>query len=258
MKRFIALTFIVLALVGLTQIGSAGPERMSSKEIAPVPTPECDWTGWYIGVHFGGGNAKTDWQPLDDLQNEVVATQDVPFIFGGLQVGYNRQVNNWLVVGWELTASGGGLDDTKSMLVDSGEELDHYKSESHFMATRAGRIGFTSMNNHALFYVRGGMAATQWEFDFLHDENPGLIFGGSAEFDHWNESGWTVDPVLGIGIEYMFNCHWSMKMEYNHIFITDFSVQGTLHEDFESPEGDHGYQYQIKHDTVQLGVNYHF
>ena len=253
MKRIIALTVVLTAALGLT-IAFAGTERYASKEVAPVQ-PECDWTGWYIGLHFGGGNASVDWHALED-QTEISANQDVPIIFGGLQVGYNRQINNWLVLGWELTGSGGGLDDRKSMLVDSGEEITNYKTESHFMASIVGKIGFTSMNNHAFFYARGGMAATQWENHYVIDESP--FSSGTHEFDRWSESSWTVDPVFGLGMEYMFNCHWSAKLEYNHIFICDHTVQGVLREDFEADEGDHGYQYQIKHDTVQLGVNYHF
>lgn len=257
MKKLFALTVIFGVAFGVTRVGFSGEERYASKEVAPVQ-PECNWTGWYIGLHFGGGRSSVDWRPLDDLSGEIEATQDVTNIFGGLQLGYNRQINDWLVLGWEISAAGGGLEDKHHILFPGGDNTEEsfYRANNDFIGTLAVRVGFTGMNNHALFYVKGGAAITHWNYDYLLNES--LSVGRRPEFDRWSENHVAVSPLFGIGMEYMFNCHWSAKLEYNHIFIYDESVQGTLHEDFEHSEGNFGYQYDIRHDTVQLGVNYHF
>lgn len=256
MKRLIALTIGVAAVVGLTQTTFSGPERYASKEVVPAK-PECDWTGWYIGLHFGGGRSSVDWRAHEDL-NDLEATQDVPHIFGGLQLGYNRQINDWLVLGWELTLAGGGLEDSRTFIAPDGDrdEASRFRANNDFIGTLGVRLGFTGMNNHALFYVKGGAAITHWNYDYLLNES--LSVGRRPEFDRWSEDHVAVSPFFGIGMEYMVNCHWSANLEYNHIFIYDESVQGTLHEDFENPESNFGYRYNIRHDTVRLGINYHF
>jgi outer membrane immunogenic protein len=256
MKRFFALTIVFAGLFAVGQFAFAGTERYSAKEVAPAPVPECDWNGWYIGLHFGGGNAAVDFVALDDL-NEVATTVDAGGVFGGFQLGYNRQINQWLVLGWEISGAWSGLDDTRHILFpDSDFELQSYHAENDFTGLLGVRAGFTGMNNHALFYVKGGAAITHWNYDYVINES--LSVGARPEFDRWSEDNVAVSPFFGVGLEYMFNCHWSVKAEYNHIFIYDQAVQGTLHEDFERNDGAFGYRFDIRHDTAQLGVNYHF
>src|SRR4051794_19069743 len=60
-----------------------------------------DWTGLYIGGHFGygGGSLGPDTNPLP-LQG-VLLPHSVTGVIGGYQVGYNRELANHVVLGVE-------------------------------------------------------------------------------------------------------------------------------------------------------------
>src|SRR6266849_1215716 len=63
----------------------------------PPPIPYYIWTGFYVGVHAGGG-----WADLG------VGDTGSGFIGGG-QVGYNYQINPQWVLGVEAEISGSGI-----------------------------------------------------------------------------------------------------------------------------------------------------
>ncbi len=257
MKRFIALTVVLTAVIGLT-IAFAGPEPYTSKEVAPVQ-PECDWTGWYVGGHIGYIGGNTWWLPSDDL-TETETQQDIGGILGGLQLGYNRQINNWFVLGFELTGSYSGIDDSTTFHPDEGNgEVNTDSTQMDWTGTIALRAGFTGMNNKMLFYGKFGAAITHWSYDYLHDETfEECSSECRGEFDRWNEDQVQISPMIGLGMEYMFNCHWSAKVEYNHIFMRHQTIVGTLVEDFESDDQNFGFQFDNTLDSVQFGVNFHF
>src|SRR5712692_2493609 len=73
MKRFLALTVVLTAVTGLTQIAFAGPERYSSKEVAPAPVVEpFSWTGFYLG-----GNLGANWSHYEFSKFEEEADFDL-------------------------------------------------------------------------------------------------------------------------------------------------------------------------------------
>src|SRR5438270_3769914 len=94
----------------------AGPEPLPSgkemKEVAPAPPPECNWTGFYIGLNVGGQFGHAEDVNIDDYGR---ASSDGPRPWGydqsgvvaGGQVGYNHQWN-WIVLGIE--ADGGYMN----------------------------------------------------------------------------------------------------------------------------------------------------
>ena len=258
MKKLLALTVILTAVCGLTQISLAGPEKYSGKEVAPVVQPECDWTGFYIGIHGGWRGGDANWYDAGDTSSsglqELVNEDNTSEFFGGGQVGYNRQINSWFVIGGELTGSyGGGFDATKSW-VEPGNEVHRYKTESDWSGTFALRLGVTSMNNKLLLFVKGGGAVTHWNYDYVNDET---MSAGRRELDRWSQEETQVSPMAGVGAEYMFNCHWSAKIEYNRIFLRDHTKKGTLVEDFEENDTE-TFRLDRDQDSVQFGVNYRF
>src|SRR5438093_13250347 len=58
MKELFRLTILFCACAGLPLSALAGPEPLPSgkemKQVAPAPLPECNWTGFYVGLHVGG------------------------------------------------------------------------------------------------------------------------------------------------------------------------------------------------------------
>src|SRR5438105_2995248 len=121
-----ALAFSILC--GLCAFALAGPEQFSGKEmkqVAPVPPPCPNWTGFYIGG-FGGYkfaatdidlNLSGDWSRFptdrDVLESRTRDLDTSGAEVGGL-VGYNYQWHNWV---FGLEAAGGylWLDDSDTI-----------------------------------------------------------------------------------------------------------------------------------------------
>src|SRR6266849_3664553 len=115
MKQLIRLTILFCACAALALTVVAGPEPLPSgkemKQVAPAPLPECNWTGFYLGLNVGGqfGHSESKETGINTFWN----LPDKPWgysesgVVAGGQVGYNYQWN-WLVLGAE--AEGGYMN----------------------------------------------------------------------------------------------------------------------------------------------------
>lgn len=259
MKKLIALPILVLALIGVMQIVFAGPERYSGKElkqVAPTPEPECNWTGFHIGIHAGWAEGPLNWidsdtsifpDPGADTGGpETLIVQTTSGFIGGLQLGYDYQWR-WLVIGAEGEFSYGDVKSDDLQNLGSGNP-NHYRSRNDYGGSIAGRVGFAW--NKWLFYGKGGGAYAHTKYNFDH---------GNSTFKA-DETRFS--PMVGAGIEYMINCHWSMKLEYQHAFYGTESIDGTNIEAAESggrPSPEHeSYDIDTQQNSVRVGLNYRF
>jgi outer membrane immunogenic protein len=160
-------------------------------------------------------------------------------VIGGGQIGYNWQVNQF-VVGVEADAVGTGLDGstasasrtfgpplipvtvTQTVTVDFGH--------IEWMASFRGRVGFAV--DRALFYATGGGAVAEIagsRTTVVNGPGIGLPAGTFVANNGGSDTiwGWTV----GGGIEWAFNQNWSVAGEYRH---TDFGRRATT---FNIPDG---------------------
>jgi outer membrane immunogenic protein len=243
-------------------IVSAGAADLAYKA-APVPMAPAvfSWTGFYVGANVGGAwtgnNGGSDFNPLFPpfivLPPAVAIPTVIPGqldvlagggrrsgVIGGGQIGYNWQVNQF-VLGVEADAVGSGLKGstasasrtigapifavpvTQTVTVDFGH--------LEWMATFRGRAGFAV--NQALFYVTGGAAVAEFGGSTTTLVNgPGIAIPAAGTYVATNGGsttrwGWTV----GGGIEWAFSQNWSVAGEYRH---TDFGNRGT---NFDIPSG---------------------
>src|SRR5260370_42180886 len=103
MKQLIRLTILFCTCAALALTVVAGPEPLPSekemKQVAPVPPPECNWTGFYIGLNVGGQFGHSEDEDLDNYKgfNRPWGYTESGVIAGG-QFGYNYQWH-WLVLG---------------------------------------------------------------------------------------------------------------------------------------------------------------
>src|SRR4030081_48299 len=254
MKRFIALTVVLMAVAGLT-ICFAGTERYSSKEVAPVIQPECNWTGFYLGLHAGWAEGPLSWidsdtdtfpgTTPDTGAPEVLAHQKPSGFLGGVQAGYNYQWN-WLVVGVEGEFSYADVK-AKDNFTDAPNVFD---ARTDWQGTIAGRVGLAW--NKWLFYGKGGGVFAHNEYRFAHGN------------DLFTADETRVAPMVGVGIEYMINCNWSAKLEYQHSFFGSESVDGTnIEDEFGTTSAGPSiekerYDFDLTHNSIKVGLNYKF
>jgi outer membrane immunogenic protein len=250
MKQLTRLTILFCTCAALALTAVAGPEPLPSgkemKQVAPAPPPECNWTGFYIGLNVGGQFGHSEDKDLDDWDfvDKPWGYSESGVVAGG-QVGYNYQWN-WLVLGVE--ADGGYMN-----LEGSGVEPNPFddrlrgESDSDFYTTFRGRIGVAV--HSCLFYATGGGIGVNYDTRAI-DTGSSSIDAHKQEFD-W---GYTV----GGGIEHMFGCHWSIKAEYLYFALDrqDFSGVGT------NNIGTNGDRFGFNGDTtghiVRAGLNYKF
>jgi outer membrane immunogenic protein len=254
------LTCLTIASIALALKAFGGPEPLPSgkemKEVAPAPEPECNWTGFYIGLNVGG-----QWGHSEDLDHDynvggLPPGFDKPWgydesgVVAGGQIGYNFQWN-WLVLGVEGDAGYMNLDGRGTEPGSSGDDT-FGRSDSDFYTTIRGRIGFAW--GQWLFYGTGGGIGVNYDTAVIDDCNtfpcgPSLIDAHKKEFD-W---GWTA----GGGIEHMISCHWTIRGEYLRYELDDqgFSAPNNI---FGRSTGVFGFHGNTEGNIFRAALNYKF
>jgi outer membrane immunogenic protein len=239
------LMLLAAAAIGLTaSVASAADLPRKAPSYAPPAPPPFSWTGFYLGINGGAG-----WGTVDS----TIAVSAAPFgafplsshnvsgwLFGG-QIGYNWQVQPWLVLGIE--GDGEWTDDTGTTPCITFGVSCESKNKSMFDVT--GRVGFVV--DRALIYAKGGVA-------WLNRESTlNVLIPPTASFStsHTRTGG-----LFGVGVEYAFLPNWSAKIEYNFI---DTNTDST---NFAIPAGLGGGTATVgvneKISLVKFGVNYRF
>src|SRR5579864_3768207 len=225
------------------------------KQVAPAPPPECNWTGFYIGINVGGQWGHSEDKDLDDYNaDDQQWGYDESGVVAGGQIGYNFQFN-WLVLGIEgdlgyMNLDGRGVEPAAARF--SGSDT-FGETDSDFYTTIRGRLGFAW--GHWLFYSTGGGIGVNLDTRVIDNCDTGacgdeLLHASTTNFD-W---GWTG----GGGIEYMFGCHWTAKVEYLRYQLGDehFSGEATF---FGTPVGRFDFKAPgTEGNIVRAGLNYKF
>jgi high affinity Mn2+ porin len=172
---------------------------------APAFKTIYDWTGFYLGGHFGygGGGLGLDTNPLPE--QGVFLPHSITGLIGGYQAGYNRQLSNHVVLGVEADASfTGPLDAPRLMSAPFNATID-------YVGTLRGRIGYA----HGIWmpYLTGGFAWGHTHIDINEDPaNSRKIISRVGD----NQTGWTA----GAGVEFAVSGNWSAKLEYDYIDLS--------------------------------------
>ena len=260
MKQLIRLTILSSACAALTLTAVAGPESLPSgkemKQVAPAPLPECNWTGFYIGLNVGGQFGHSEDLDLDDynFQGQLWGYHESGVIAGG-QVGYNWQWR-WLVLGVEGDAGYMNLDGRAVQPAARTSNDDTVGStDSDFYTTIRGRLGVAF--NSWLIFGTGGAIGVNYEQRLRDDCDDlsvgcglGLIDARKYDFD-W---GYTV----GGGVEKMIGCHWSIKSEYLYYSLDTRTFSGVE----TGPVPAFGDRFRFRGETtghiIRAGLNYKF
>ena len=179
----------------------------------PPPIPFYNWTGFYAGAHLGVG-----WSDDDGGGNSSG-------FLGGGQVGFNYQINQW-VLGLEADIAGTTIGDSVSVAVPGAVVTG--SGSLDWVSTLAPRIGYAF--DRWLVYGKFGGA-------WAHGSGSVSVNGIQVVSVDQTVSGW----VLGVGTEYALRDNWTAKIEYN---MMDFGSDG--------PFADN------KFHVFKAGLNYRF
>jgi len=169
---------------------------------APMLRTAYDWTGFYIGGHFGygGGSFGPNTNPLP-LEG-VFLPHSVTGLTGGYQIGYNRQFANNVVLGVEADAS---FPSPVDQAAQGRLPATPYNTTIDYFGTARGRIGYAF--GQWMPYVTAGFAWGHPSIAF--NDNSGAIV------QHY-QFGWTA----GLGLEFAVSGNWSARLEYDYVELS--------------------------------------
>src|SRR5882757_7579908 len=166
---------------------------------APYLQPVFDWTGFYIGGHTGYGRGSS----TAVLADPAVIATDSRFsgVIGGVQAGYNWRLSSGLLLGVEADLTFPNYLPSNYVVSFLASPRSYVSEQWDYFGTARGRIGYTS--GPWLAYVTGGLAWAGERFINM----PAV---GSEEKHIGHRLGW----AAGLGVEYGFAPHWSVRLEY--------------------------------------------
>jgi len=188
---------------------------------APIAAPPYNWSGFYVGVNFGGGWSNGSLNiPGNNLYGGLSE------FIGGVQAGYNFQAGH-VLFGVEGEFDGAGF----AHPVLPAPTLGYV--DQRWIGTVAGRVGLVD-DRWLVFAKLGG----GWVHSNATLNLPGTLWNGSG-----TGSGW----LAGAGIEYGFKSHWTVKLEYDYLGLSNWNSPTipavTLSRDLQ---------------MVKAGINYKF
>ena len=235
-RRRTARTFWTRIVAG-TALGALAVEHAATAADLPLKAPAMmavyNWTGFYVGGHFGygGGSLGPDTNTLP-LQG-VLFPHSTTGVIGGYQMGYNRQFANRFVLGIEADATfSGPLDQSAFGRLPPAP----FNTTLDYIGTVRGRVGYAF--GMWMPYLTGGFAWGHTRAEI--NDGSGAIIG------HY-QAGWTA----GLGVEFAVSGNWSAKLEYDYVELSrqlyDFSGFGLPNTAVDP-----------RINFLKFGINYHF
>ena len=264
LKRWGLVAIVVMALLvaGWWPAAAADtPAEQPGTAAVAAPAPY-DWTGFYAGLFTGRASSSRA------KAKDVGSASGVPYngslghtwsyhlnssFIGGGQVGYNFQISPF-VLGVEDEV---GYIRQKGSRADASSPAGDTKSSTEvgsWFDVLAGRVGIAA--DHALFYIKGGVAFTHVSSKVVDNCVTGACGVGAV-----NASGGktVVTEAVGAGLEYALTNNWTAKAEYLFIDLdTNYKATGVI-----TAGPATGISTTWKHHagglhTVKLGINYRF
>ncbi|MGC2224789.1 MAG: outer membrane beta-barrel protein [Methylocella sp.] len=233
------------------------PSITQAPVFEPPPPAEFSWTGFYLGVHAGGGVDHFAFPfgilvPGDFFQGTSGITSSGPI--GGLQAGFNYELPFFhIVAGIEIDNSASGIRGQTAangtLLFTGGQQATAiFGSKFQDFGTARLRLGYAW--GRFLPYFTAGF--TYGTIDtFYSVAAPGFF---NAESSTATRSG--VFPhvgALGIGAEYAIAPHFTVKVEYLYDFINARPV-------LFNPVAGSSIQFGTRtmYHIARVGLNYKF
>jgi outer membrane immunogenic protein len=208
----------VVVVIPIVQTVSANAADLTLQpSTAPPVSYYFSWTGFYIGGNIGGAWAGGN--ITDSLTGTSLSTTGNGSFIGGGQLGYDYQINPWVVLGAEWLMDGVASHNNSNIVsIPTTGDLFQTSLKSDWFTTLTGRIGITGPGwERGLFYIKGGAAWLQNQAT-VTDLSTGLSVDATKV-----DTGW----VAGAGLEYAFAQNWTIRVEYDYMGFGNSTV-GTM------------------------------
>ncbi len=253
MKRCVVTLFLVVVCLSLASMASA------------QNSPPYKWTGFYAGLNGGysfGGNNDWGFEPLDStsmfgfVSGRISEPSYKPKGFlGGVQVGYDYQISDRLLVGVETDFQYSDIKDKSSGFVPGDSAFfpttTNIKQEISWLGTTRLRFGVFPVQRF-LIYGTGGLAYGRLKASSILNVDQGfqvVTMGGSSKK---TQAGYT----MGGGLEFALAKNITAKAEYLYYnlgkhHVDMYSIGGAL-------LGNGDGSFTTRGNIVRMGVNYRF
>jgi len=233
----------VFAAVALSMATPALAADMAVKAPPPAPLPAIyNWSGFYIGANGGWADSHNCWDFVGAAGTVFgEGCNDRSGAVAGGQIGYRWQANQF-VFGLEAQGDWADLSRTRVSLLDPTLSTQ-VKTDAIGLFT--GQIGWAW--NAALLYVKGGAAVTGNRFNVLDNATGAALVTASGT--RWG-------GTVGVGFEYGFAPNWSVGVEYDHLWMGNFSNSFTTTDPRLAGFVNDRISQDV--DMVTLRINYRF
>ena len=251
-----------LLLLGALSAGAGAargadlPSATQAPVFEPPPPAEFSWTGFYLGIHAGGGVDHFAFPFAIFVPgggfvkgtNGITASGPI----GGLQAGFNYELPFFhIVAGIEIDNSASGIRGQTTVngtLLSGAPATATFGSKFEDFGTARLRLGYAW--GRFLPYLTGGFTYGTIE-TFYSVATPGFFNTGSSTA---TRSG--VFPhvgAVGIGAEYAIAQNFTVKVEYLYDFINARQV-------VFNPVAGSSIQFNTRtmYHIARVGLNYHF
>ena len=221
------------------------------------------WDGSYVGAFAGYGWGETDVDTTGQVAanvNNVAGgarpanvSLDTDGMLGGVAVGYNWQMNDW-VLGLEADIAATGIDEKRRVNTTALNGVDRlandFESSLDYLGTARARVGYVF--NQTMVYGTGGLA-------YGGVENEVNMFGpaGQLQFTGKKDSN-ELGYALGGGVEHAINDRWNVTASYLYYDLGEQTVAANV----VAGSGGGGTGYNSKFDNsgniVRAGFGYSF
>ena len=207
MKRFL------LSAIGL--IGIAAPALAADMGVPYTKTPVMipafyDWSGVYLGLNGGWGTEQRCFDVVTTA-GTFVAADGCHTTSGGVaggQIGFRWQVSSW-VFGIESQGDWANLQGSSvSLTAPANTNLSRMDAFGLF----TGHVGYAF--DTTLLYLKGGAAVISDRNDIATN---GIVVATAPGDNRWG-------GTIGLGAEFSFAPNWSAAVEYDHLFIGNYTT----------------------------------
>jgi outer membrane immunogenic protein len=242
MKKLFIASLAATAFCGAPVLAADLPTKAPVYRAAPVEL--FNWTGCYIGANTGGASSRVKVSDPDGfVRNDTTGSGWV----GGGQIGCDYQVNSNWVFGIQGIWDASGI---RTSAHPNGFPFDTSTTKVTSFGTVAAELGYL-INPTLKFYGKAGLAWVDEKASYVCSPlncDPAGSFGSKSytrtAFD------------AGLGLTWMFQRNWDLFVEYDHMWIGNYTRDITVTGFPVSPTVTQKIQQGFN--KVLVGINYRF